>query len=308
MKFIWLNANMWSFNSQIVQCEKNVGEALQYVQPVQVIPVGSPVPALAIGNQPYIPTQTVYTNNNNRASYDAPSSSYSAPKPSYSPPRPVYNSKTSYNPPKATYGAPSAGYSAPSSSYGAPSSFNSPTSNFNAPSSSYGAPTSSYGAPSSSYGAPSSSYGAPSTTYGVPSYLSSASSSSSSYLSSKQSGLSSYQTGFNDDYSETLRPTREGRLEECYCVPVAQCPASQVIANFGQLVGSLGQATPGNSGQVSVVTGQVVGTPVKDYSALINPRVKNSELNITAAEELADATENKTQTQAGSRYVYMVKL
>ena len=57
-----------------------------------------------------------------------------------------------------------------------------------------------------------------------------------------------------------------------------------------------------------MVTGQVVGTPVKDYSALINPRVKNSELNITAAEELADATENKTQTQAGSRYVYMVKL
>lgn len=230
-----------------LQCEKNVAEALQYVQPVQVIPVGSPVPAVAVGSQPYIPTQNVYpatsSSSNNRASssYDAPT--YSAPKPSYTPPRPSYQAptKASYNPP--------------------------PRPSYNAPSSSYGAPTASYGAPSSS-----------------------------SYLSSKQfvSGQS-FQTGFGgDDFAETQRPTREGRLEECYCVPASQCPPNQVIAVFTQLVNSLGSS--GVQPQpVTVVTGQTVAgsstsslatpTVVKDYSALINPRVKNSELNITAADE-----------------------
>ncbi len=240
-------------------------ETLQYVQPVQVIPVGSPVPAVAVGNQPYIPTQTVYTANNNRASYDGPATSYSPPRPSYSAPRPSYVPKTSYNPPpKPAYNAPNPGYNAPSSSYGAPSS------SYGAPGSSYGVPTTTYSAPSSSYGAPTTSYGAPSTTYGVPSFLST--SGSSNYITAKQTGLT-YQTGFIDEYSETLRPTREGRLEECYCVQAAQCPA-----------------------------GQVVGNAVKDYSALINPRVKNTELNITAADEEQLEEENDTQQRQGSRW------
>jgi hypothetical protein len=230
--------------------------------------VGNPVPAVAVGNQPYIPTQTVYTGN------DRAFGSYEAPKPSYSPPRPVYVPKTSYNPPKPSYSAPSSSYGAPSSSYGAP------TSTYNAPAPTYNAPSSSYGAPTSSYGAPTSSFGSSSSNYGV---------ASSGGFSSYQTPKQSFQTGFIDEYSETLRPTREGRLEECYCVPVAQCPVGQVIG--------------GGAGATSTTLKE---SPPKDYSALINPRVKNTELNITAAEEqLSDdiPVENATQPRQGSRCV-----
>merc|ERR1712157_479228 len=48
---------------------------------------------------------------------------------------------------------------------------------------------------------------------------------------------------------------RSGRLDECYCVPVAQCPADKILGN----------------------------APVKDYSSLINPRVKNPDIDITAS-------------------------
>ena len=234
------------------------------MQPVQVIPVGNPVPAVSIGNQPYIPTQTVYAASNNRAS------SYEPPRPAYSPPRPTYAPKTSYNPPKPSYSAPSSGYSAPTSSYGAPTSgYNAPAPTFNAPSSS------SYGAPSSSYGAPASSFSAPTVTYGVPSSFS-----SSSYQTPKQS----FQTGFIDEYSESLRPTREGRLEECYCVPVAQCPIGQVIGNANNPV--------------------IKVNAVKDYSALINPRVKNTEVNITATEDIP-AENNATQSRPVSRWAIL---
>ncbi len=59
--------------------------SIQYVQPVRVVPHGSPIPAIPV-----------------KGSYSPPRPSYSAPKPSY-------------NAPSSSYGAP------PASSYGAPS-------------------------------------------------------------------------------------------------------------------------------------------------------------------------------------------
>merc|ERR1712218_400721 len=53
---------------------------------------------------------------------------------------------------------------------------------------------------------------------------------------------------------EQVRPVRSGRRDECYCVPVAQCPADKILGS----------------------------TPNKDYSSLINPRVKNPNIDITA--------------------------
>merc|ERR1719239_798197 len=63
-----------------------------------------------------------------------------------------------------------------------------------------------------------------------------------------------FQTSFNIDTGvDVSRPTREGRLDECYCVPVAQCPSNNIV-----------------------------GGVFKDYSALINPRVKNPDVGIEA--------------------------
>merc|ERR1711913_141677 len=95
---------------------------------------------------------------------------------------------------------------------------------------------------------------------------------------SKLDTVSSFQTSFStkaSDYSEKARPVREGRLDECYCVPVAQCPANKILGNS-----------------------------FKDYSNLINPRVKNSNIGITApvartlidTEDIEEATEeDKTE-------------
>jgi hypothetical protein len=84
---------------------------------------------------------------------------------------------------------------------------------------------------------------------------------------------------------------------------VSQCPANQVIANFGQIINSLGQGggTTTNGQVVGGTTGQV--TVVKDYSSLINPRVKNTSLNITAADELDEdiPSDNETTPEKKSR-------
>ena len=63
-----------------------------------------------------------------------------------------------------------------------------------------------------------------------------------------------YQTRFDKIQKVEKRPVRSGRLDECFCVPVSQCPADKILGN----------------------------TPNKDYSALINPRVKNPNIDITA--------------------------
>ena len=68
------------------------------------------------------------------------------------------------------------------------------------------------------------------------------------------SNLDLYQTRFDKIKKTEKRPVRSGRLDECFCVPVSQCPADKILGN----------------------------TPTKDYSKLINPRVKNPNIDITA--------------------------
>ena len=227
---------------------------------MKVVPVGQPIPAVAAeGFQYTVPAENPIANRDFSVSsgYGAPSysaPSYEAPKPSYGAPKPTYGApKPTYDAPKPSYAAPKPTYIEPSVGYGPPSS-NTPTTGYRGPKPSYNAPTTHYGAPhahnsvpSSEYGAPKPTYNAPSANYGSPSYDS---------LTSKLDTVSSFQTSFSaegSDYSEKARPVREGRLDECYCVPVAQCPANKIL-----------------------------GSSFKDYSNLINPRVKNSDIGITA--------------------------
>ena len=76
-------------------------------------------------------------------------------------------------------------------------------------------------------------------------------------LSAKLDTTSLYQTSFSETellgQEEVARPERAGRREECYCLPIAQCPADKIVGDQG-----------------------------KDYSSLINPRVKNPQSDITA--------------------------
>ena len=226
-------------------------DSLKYVQPVQVVPIGDPVPALTLDQQ-YIPS---FTYSNKRSSLSAPKSSYGAPSSSYGAPIP-------------SYGAPSPSYGAPSPSYGAPSS-------------SYGAPSASYGAPkarpvykkpstSSSYRAPAvgSTYSAPSPGYSLGSI-----SSPKASIGATQSFVSdsSNSNGFNQELSSSFtsqtRSVREGRIDECYCVSAALCPRNLVVRVQNLVPGALNL---------------VPGALNRDYGSLIDPRVKNTNSNISA--------------------------
>ena len=258
-------------DSFLFQCGDRL-DSLKYVQPVQVVPIGDPVPALTLDQQ-YIPS---FTYSNKRSSLSAPKSSYGAPSSSYG------ASSPSYGAPSQSYGAPSPSYGAPSPSYGAPSP------SYGAPSPSYGAPSPSYGAPSSSYGAPkarpgyktpstSSSYRAPAvgSTYSAPSpgySLGSVSSSKASIGATQSFGSgSSNSNGFNQELSSSFtsqtRSVREGRIDECYCVSAALCPRNLVVGVQNLVPGALNLAP---------------GALNRDYGSLIDPRVKNTNSNISA--------------------------
>merc|ERR1711892_1111017 len=249
----------------LADCSNDLSEAVQYVQPVQVVPVGQPIPAVAAQGFQY----TVPVENPDIANRDfSVSSGYGAP--SYEAPKPSYNSPSvSYGPPKPSYNTPTSGYSAPKPSYDAPSSeYGAPKPSYNAPKPSYSATSSEYGAPKPSYKAPqpSSDYGAPKPTYNTPSVSHGAPLTSYNGPSSKVDTTSSFQTSFSvqpSDLSENTRPVREGRVDECYCVPVGQCPADKILGN-------------------SYLDYSKPKTEIKDYSNLINPRVKNSDIGITA--------------------------
>ena len=175
-----------------LQCSKDVETAgIQYVQPVAVVPVGGPVPAVQAGHHQYtVPLAT------------QPADQHT-----------ITNRDISV----ASYGSPS--HSAPA--HGAPS---------------HGAASYSFGAPGSTYNPPSSDH-VPSRVYRGP-----------QTSTRKVDGLELYQTQFSSSSAPgSARPTRTGRLDECYCVPVGQCPANQILGN----------------------------SPQKDYSKLINPRVKD---------------------------------
>ena len=144
-------------------------------------------------------------------------------------------------------------------------------SSYNTPAESYGAPlssSSSYNQQLDTYAAPaapaSQSYSNPITNYRGPKQSSQV---YSPTASKKIDNLELYQTNFNVDSSP--RPVRSGRLDQCYCVPAGQCPADKIIGN----------------------------KPNKDYSKLINPRVKNTQIDITAVSGrsgLDDADEETT--------------
>jgi len=273
----------------LADCSNDLSAAVQYVQPVQVVPVGQPIPAVAAeGFQYTVPVENPIANRDFSVSsgYGAPKPSYGAPKPSYGAPKPSYGApKPSYGAPKPSYGAPQPSYDAPKPSYGAPTptynepsvsygppSYDTPTSGYRGPKPSYNAPSSQYGAPQGSNSVPSSEYGAPKPTYNEPSVTYGTPLTSYKSASSKLDTISSFQTTFSgeaSDFTEKGRPVREGRLDECYCVPVAQCP-----------------------------TDKILGNSYKDYSNLINPRVKSSDIGITApvARTLID-TEDLEETQ-----------
>ena len=175
------------------QCSKDVSSAgIQYVQPVAVVPVGGPVPAVQAGGQYTVPlaSQDSLANRD----FSVASHSHTAPTNSFGPPHSPYNPPTSGNVPTAGYRGPKTGIR-------------------------------------------------------------------------KIDNSELYQTQFSSAPAEQARPVRSGRVEEGYCVPVAQCPANKILGN----------------------------SPQKDYSKLINPRVKNKyispagrsslELDVTEQEE-----------------------
>jgi len=227
----------------LFQCGDRL-DSLKYVQPVQVVPIGDPVPALTLDQQ-YIPS---FTYSNKRSSLSAPKSSYGAPSSSYGAPIP------SYGAPSPSYGAPSPSYGAPSASYGTPKAR--PVYKKPSTSSSYRAP-----AVGSTYSAPS------------PGYSLGSISSSKASIGATQSFVSdsSNSNGFNQELSSSFtsqtRSVREGRIDECYCVSAALCPRNLVVRVQNLVPGALNL---------------VPGALNRDYGSLIDPRVKNTNSNISA--------------------------
>ena len=183
----------------VLQCSKDVvSPSLQYVQPVAVVPVGQPVPAVQAGAHQFtVPVAAVSPDQiTNR---DITVGSYGAPTHSFGPPQ------SSYNPP-TSHSIPTAGYRGPKKAQAG--------------------------------------------------------------FTSKIDTIDLYQTSFSAGQTEPSRPVRSGRLEECYCVPVTQCPADKIMGNI----------------------------PQKDYSKLINPRVKNK--YIPAGRSALEASGEETTTLA----------
>ena len=186
----------------LFQCAKDVSSVgIQYVQPVQVVPVGGPIPALQAGDYQY--TLPVAQQSLPVAQQTVPVAQQPLPVAQQTIDRDYQVS--SYNTPAESFGPP------PTYVLGA--SYDNPITNYRGPkqSAQIYSPT------------------------------------------KKADNLDLYQTSFKSEV-EVSRPVRSGRLEECYCVPVAQCPADKIMAN----------------------------KPNKDYSSLINPRVKNPQIDITA--------------------------
>ena len=187
---------------------------IQYVQPVQVVPVGQPIPAVHSSSYQYtVPVEKV-----DHIDRDYQVSSFNAPTHSFGPPASI-SSSSSYNPTGSSYSNPITNYKGPKAIQ------------------------------QSSYGS----------------------------SISKIDSLELYQTNFNTvQAEEQVRPVRSGRRDECYCVPVAQCPADKILGS----------------------------TPNKDYSSLINPRVKNPNIDITAPagrsalEDIVEEEEEEEEEEA----------
>ena len=235
-----------------------------------------------------------------KPSYNAPSSGYGAPKPSYKAPSSGYGApKPSYNAPKPSYNAPSSGYGAPKPSYNAPSSgYGAPKPSYNAPSSSYGRP--SYNGPVDSYGAPIGSiskYDTSSTQRHVHVHAFQTNFGETGIKREVSSGghhntfigtddtrtqhafgghggnldltsgtftsqpHNNHHQSHHDHQSQSNRQGR--RHDECYCVPVSQCPSDSIMNKNG--------------------------AKFQDYSKLIDPRIlPNKDIVASADDDLLD--------------------
>ena len=237
---------------------------IQYVQPVQVVPVGQPIPAVQAQSSGYQYTVPL-AQQPQQVDRDYHVTSHSVPTHSFGPPAtPSFNSHlgSSYN---QIRGSNLQNQPIGSSQIVIGSSHDSPVDTSSSYSSSYNTPITHYTGPKATN-----------------SYSISKIDSQTKLYQPLPGQDNLYQTSFTEvtevkKPQEQKRPVRSGRLDECYCVPVAQCPADKILGN----------------------------TPVKDYSSLINPRVKNPDIDITASlgrsgldEELLEDEDKDEDTEA----------
>lgn len=220
-----------------------------------------------------------------KPSYQLPSSGYGAPKPAYQPPSSGYGApKPTYNAPKPTYGAPKPTYGAPVTSYGAPTYINSYHSKRDSPASSSSAASLSstfrhpfqtnFGEAStkrdlsigdSSHHGHHGHHGAHGShghgghghhnTFSHPGHHSNVDlTAGTSFSSTPQHGSGGVHHGHHNSPHQG-QSHRQGRKDECYCVPTSQCPSSSVMSGGAQ-----------------------------DYSFLIDPRTRPG-VHIVAAED-----------------------
>ena len=237
---------------------------IQYVQPVQVVPVGQPIPAVQAQSSGYQYTVPL-AQQPQQVDRDYHVTSHSVPTHSFGPPAtPSFNTHlgSSYN---QIRGSNLQNQPIGSSQIVIGSSHDSPVDTSSSYSSSYNTPITHYTGPKATN-----------------SYSISKIDSQTKLYQPLPGQDNLYQTSFTEvtevkKPQEQKRPVRSGRLDECYCVPVAQCPADKILGN----------------------------APVKDYSSLINPRVKNPDIDITASlgrsgldEELLEDEDKDEDTEA----------
>ena len=266
---------------------------IEYVQPVKVVPHGPPIAAVPVGSSGSITTSSHHSVSSGygapkpSGSYGAPvSSGYGAPKPSssYGAPKPSYHAPSS-----TSYGAPKPSYHSTSSSYGPPkSSYQVPKPSYDAGIDSYGAPVKpSYNPPptySSSYSSKREIVSGGHSEHSHPFQTDFSDTGVKRDIGASHHGLHNTFTGHSGNIdltsgttftshkvghvhntgnrgfgqSSTTSGNRQGRRDECYCVPAAKCPADSIM----------------NRG----------GSSFQDYSQLIDPRIKPN-VDIIAAEE-----------------------
>ena len=248
----------------LMQCSKDVSEVgIKYVQPVQVVPVGQPIPAIQAQSSGYQYTVPL-SQQSHSVDRDYHVSSHPATTHSFGPPLTSslnHHLGSSYT---QIQGSTLQNQPSGSSQIVIGSSHDHPIDTLSSYPSSFTQPITKYKGPKATN-----------------SYTISKIDTQASMYRPLGGQDNLYQTRFTEIIKprpqEQKRPVRSGRLDECYCVPVAQCPADKILSN----------------------------APVKDYSSLINPRVKNPDIDITAPlgrsgleEELLEDDEEADTTEA----------
>ena len=180
------------------------------MQPVRLVPVGRPIPALPaqdpaeerLFSLPAFPALPFLGGKGGKKGGGRPRPSYGAPKPSYGAPKP-------------SYAAPKPSYSAPKPSYGVPA----PRPSYNAPSSGYSA---GLAAPALSSGG-----GAGADSYGTA--LAAPISGASSFQQGQQAASFQSALAGSGGYTAQARPSRGSAAQDCYCAAKMDCPAWRVV-------------------------------------------------------------------------------